>query len=76
MKIDIIPLSKLEPFMQFKKYEGLLTEKLMSIKRISEMKLNMLKDLKILATQMNAIKQKHDFKCDKEMMKQIKKNML
>lgn len=58
----------------FKKLEGILTEKLMSIKRMSELKLKITKELVPLATLLKQIKDKYNFKCDKEMMKEIRKH--
>ena len=73
MKIEVIPVSDLEPFLDFVKKERemqvLLTQMLEAKKRQVEK----LKHIKVLASNMQLIKSKYKFKTDKEMTMVIRK---
>jgi len=74
MKVEVIKVSELEPYLEYKKLEGILTQKLNSILRVTELKHKWTKELMPLCTKMRALRSKYKFKTDKEMIRQIKKH--
>ena len=74
MKVEVIKVEDLEPFLEYNKLQGILTQKLTSILRVTELKEKWLKECVPLCTKLKHMKQKHGFKTDKEMIRQIKKH--